>query len=108
MSTLRSYIPVGTATRAGTLVAGRYRLDRRLGSGGMGTVWAAEDVRLEPPGAIKFLVQHVGTAPHVRRRFEREAKLASKICNQHVVQIFGQGRSASGRPYIVMELLEGE
>src|SRR5262252_5969093 len=92
----------------GEVIADQFRLERQLGKGGMGTVWSAEDLRLGRPVAIKFLASEFLDDEHARKRFAREPRLASKIRSPHVVQIYAQGTTDSGVPYLVMELLEGE
>jgi serine/threonine-protein kinase len=74
----------------------------------MGTVWIADDLRLKRKVAIKFLASSEWDTESAQQRFEREAILAGKLRSPHVVQIFAQGRSVDGRPFIVMELLTGE
>jgi serine/threonine protein kinase len=89
------------------VVAERFELARVIGRGGMGTVWQATNVRLDAPCAIKFIEgEHLGD-PVALARFEREAKSAAQIRSSHVVQILDHG-TFQGRPYIAMELLEGE
>jgi hypothetical protein len=105
-------ITSGAATmatmRRGELVEGRYQLDSVLGKGGMGTVWVARDVRLGRQVAIKFLDTDASASAVQRARFAREARIASRMRNQHVVQVFGDGETSNGIPYVVMELLEGD
>jgi serine/threonine-protein kinase len=91
----------------GSTVAGKYRLERLIGRGGMGSVWAARHLQLDTLVAIKFIdsVSDVGDA---RIRFEREARAAAQLRSPHVVQILDHGIDDDERPYIAMELLEGE
>lgn len=96
------------AVSRGEVVGGHYRLERVLAEGGMGIVWAARDLRLGRPVAIKFLGAEAMANPVQRERFAREAQLASKIRSPHVVQIIGDGVTDSGVPFVVMELLDGE
>ncbi|HVY46727.1 MAG TPA: serine/threonine-protein kinase, partial [Minicystis sp.] len=91
----------------GTLVAERFRLERQLGEGGMGSVWLAHHVKLEMACAVKFIHADVADAEGVRERFEREAKIAGQLKSPHVVQVLDYGIE-DGRPYIAMELLDGE
>jgi len=86
-----------------------YRLLRHLASGGMGSVWVAEDLSLERQVAVKFISGAALEIPGLRERFEREAKAAAGIASPHVVQILEHGVLPTGTryPYIVMELLEG-
>jgi serine/threonine-protein kinase len=96
------------AVSRGEVVGGIYRLERILAEGGMGIVWAARDLRLGRSVAIKFLGASAMANPIQRERFAREAQLASKIRSPHVVQIIGDGVTATGVPFVVMELLDGE
>ena len=91
----------------GALVADRYRLDRLLGEGGMGTVWAATHTVTRRRYALKFLKgpSHLNT--ELRRRFVREARAASAVEHPNVVQIHDVFE-ADGMPIMVMDLLEGE
>ena len=88
-------------------LAERYRLDRPIGRGGMGEVWAGHDLRLGRPVAIKLLRPDMAQVAEARLRFEAEATAAAKLTDPHVVAIFDTGEE-SGVPYIVMELLSGE
>jgi serine/threonine-protein kinase len=92
---------------AGRLVAGRYRLARRLAGGGMGEVWLAEHTGLDAPVAVKFMHPKLVAVPPARTRFEREAKAAAQIRSPHVVHVYDHGID-DGVPFIVMEYLEGE
>lgn len=92
----------------GEVVSGQYELERILGQGGMGTVWRARDLRLGRPVAIKFLGETAAVNPVQRERFAREARLAGRVRSPHVAQIFADGITSSGVPYVVMELLDGE
>ncbi len=91
----------------GAVIAGRYRLDKRLAVGGMGSLWTALHTQLDTQVAIKFMdPNHAGSAMG-RQRFEREAKMAASLKSAHVVQVHDYGVE-DDRPYIVMELLQGE
>jgi len=99
----------------GIEIAGKYRLERLLREGGMGSVWVATHLALGTPVAIKFMAARLGhdaagsSEPGVqeRARFEREAKTAAQIRMTNVVQVLDYGVD-QGMPYLVMELLEGE
>lgn len=91
----------------GTVIAERFRLERKLGEGGMGAVWFAHHVALQTPCAIKFIHADVLSAEGVRARFEREAMIAAQLRSPHVVQVLDYGVSGE-IPYIAMEYLEGE
>jgi serine/threonine protein kinase len=91
-----------------TDVAGRYRLDRRLGAGGMSTVFLALDTVLERRVAVKLLAEHLAEDEAFVARFRREALSAAKLQHPNVVQVFDSGKDAdSERHYIVMEFVEG-
>jgi serine/threonine protein kinase len=92
---------------AGQLVGGRYRLHRKIGKGGMGVVYEAEHVGLDKRVAVKFLLDRFTDDPEVVERFHREARTASRIGQDHIIDVTDVG-SDDGRPYIVMELLEGQ
>jgi len=89
-------------------VAGRYRLDRRLGAGGMSTVFMAIDTVLERPVAVKLLAEHLADDEAFVARFRREALAAARLQHPNIVQVFDSGLDEpSGRHYIVMEYVEG-
>jgi serine/threonine protein kinase len=92
---------------AGHVIAGRYRLVRRLGEGGMGTVWLADHVTLHSKVAIKLLHSAGLDSEDGLKRFLREAQAAAQLRSPHVVQILEHGVD-EGIPFIAMELLEGE
>jgi serine/threonine protein kinase len=89
------------------LLGDRYRLVRMIGSGGMGTVWEAEDETLGRPVAVKVLSESLAAGEHAVRRFEREAQAAARLSGPYIAAVYDFGRS-DGRPYIVMELVPGE
>ncbi len=89
-------------------VAGRYRLDRRLGAGGMSTVFLALDSVLERQVAVKLLAEHLADDEAFIARFRREALAAAKLQHPNIVQVFDSGYDeASHRHFIVMEFVEG-
>ena len=91
-----------------TEVAGRYRIDRRLGAGGMSTVFLATDSVLERPVAIKLLAEHLAEDEDFVARFRREALAAARLQHPNVVQVFDSGEDpGSHRHYIVMEYVDG-
>src|SRR5437867_2952877 len=94
--------------RVGQTLAGRYRLLRLLGAGGMGTVYLAEHVHLGRQTAIKLLHAEVGQNVDAENRFRREALLAAKISHPCVAQIYDFDRTADGEFLIAMEFVEGE
>jgi eukaryotic-like serine/threonine-protein kinase len=93
---------------AGSTVAGKYRVERLLGQGGMGSVWAGRHLTLGKLVAVKFIHEKLAGSPDALRRFDTEAKAAAKIKSRHAVEVFDHGVTESGQPYIVMEYLEGE
>jgi serine/threonine protein kinase len=91
------------------MITDNVRLVRELAEGGMGCVWVADHLTLETQVAVKFVSpESASRYPALAARFEREATMSTRIRSVHVVQSFDHGRTASGMPYIVMELLEGE
>jgi len=93
---------------SGTVVAGKYKVERLLGQGGMGSVWAGRHVTLGQLVAIKFVHPKLAGSSEARRRFDNEAKAAARIKSRHAVTVQDHGISEAGQPYIVMEYLEGE
>src|SRR6185436_11753084 len=85
----------------GELVAGKYRVDRVLGAGGMGIVVAAEHTQLGQRVALKFLHLETCEDPDIVERFLREARAAVQIQSEHVSRVLDVGRLDSGMPYIV-------
>ncbi len=98
--------PTGTV-REGDILAGKYRIEKVLGVGGMGVVVAAHHVHLDERVAIKFLLPEVLGVPEVMGRFAREARAAVKIKSEHVARVIDVGSLENGAPYMVMEYLEG-
>jgi eukaryotic-like serine/threonine-protein kinase len=91
-----------------TEIAGRYRLEGRLGFGGMSTVHLAMDLRLERQVAIKMLAEHLADDPAFVSRFQREAQAAARLIHPNIVQVFDSGRDqGSDQYFIVMEYIEG-
>jgi serine/threonine-protein kinase len=89
-------------------VAGRYRIDRRLGAGGMSTVFLATDTVLERAVAIKLLAEHLAEDEAFLIRFRNEALAAARLQHPNVVQVFDSGEDEpSQRHYIVMEYVDG-
>ncbi len=93
--------------REGEMLAGKYRVERVLGSGGMGVVVAAVHVQLEQRVAIKFVRDEALGNTDAVQRFLREARAAVKLKSEHVAKVLDVGTLESGAPYMVMEYLEG-
>jgi eukaryotic-like serine/threonine-protein kinase len=92
----------------GAEISGRYRLDRRLGAGGMSTVYVARDQVLERDVAVKLLAEHLAEDEAFVARFRREALAAAKLVHPNVVQVYDSGRDPeTGRHHIVMEYVAG-
>jgi serine/threonine-protein kinase len=91
----------------GSLIAGKYRVERVLGQGGMGVVVVAMHDELDQRVAIKFLLRDAMTDAEWVARFSREAKAAARIKSEHAVKVYDVGKLESGAPYMVMEYLEG-
>ena len=93
--------------RAGDVVAGKYRVESVIGTGGMGVVLGAQDTSLGRRVAIKFLAPHKARNDDANARFVREARAAASIQSEHVVRVFEVGTLPTGASYIVMEHLTG-
>ncbi len=92
----------------GDLIAGKYRVEAQIGSGGMGIVVSARHVAMGHRVAIKILKLHEERDPHgAVLRFVREARAAARIQSDHVVRVLDVAALPDGTPYMVMELLEG-
>ncbi|HEX3762946.1 MAG TPA: serine/threonine-protein kinase, partial [Kofleriaceae bacterium] len=91
----------------GTVLAGKYRIERRLGRGGMGLVLAAEHIELRSVVAIKCLHDAYARRSDVVMRFLREARASARLQSEHVCRVFDVDRLDTGVPYLVMELLHG-
>jgi eukaryotic-like serine/threonine-protein kinase len=92
----------------GQILAGKFRIERVLGQGGMGVVVAATHLQLEERVALKFLLPDALANPEAVERFAREARAAVKIKSEHVARVSDVGTLESGSPYMVMEYLHGE
>jgi eukaryotic-like serine/threonine-protein kinase len=95
------------STLLGTTLNGRYRLEARIGSGGMSTVYRALDETLQRLVAIKLMNREVASDSDQLERFRREARAVAQLSHPHVVGVIDAGED-SGRPYIVFEYVEGE
>jgi tRNA A-37 threonylcarbamoyl transferase component Bud32 len=93
---------------SGKLVAGKFRLTRLLGKGGMGSVWEGVHATLATRVAVKFIDAAHADSAEARSRFENEARAAASLRSKYVVEVYDHGVGEDGRPFIVMEYLEGE
>jgi len=91
----------------GTLLAGKYRVERVLGQGGMGVVVAAQHIHLEERVAIKLMLAEAAFSAEAVARFVREARAAAQLESAHVAKVSDVGTLEDGRPYMVMEYLDG-
>lgn len=95
----------GFAIQPGSMIAGKYRVERLLGQGGMGVVALADHVALSQKVAIKILT--MASDAQARARFQREARAAVQLKSDHVTKVFDVGATEDGTPYMVMEYLAG-
>jgi serine/threonine protein kinase len=97
----RSPVPIGA------VVGGKYRVDRIVGSGGMGVVVAATHTELHQAVALKFILPEAISGKEAVERFMREARSVARLKSEHVARVFDVGRDENDNPYMVLELLEG-
>ena len=91
----------------GDVVAGKYRIERLIGRGGMGAVFAAEHMLLGQRVALKLLLGELSDSPEATARFMNEARAAAQIRGEHVVRVLDIGQLPNGTPFMVLEYLEG-
>ena len=93
----------------GEVIDGRYKLNRIVASGGMATIYAALDLRLERQVAVKIMHPHLAQDEKFVERFIREAKAAASLSHPNIVAVLDQGWNQGGTPcvFIVLELIEG-
>lgn len=89
-------------------IAGRFRIEREIGTGGMGTVYLATHLDLERPVAVKIIRREFASDADVADRFLREARTMAKLHHPNAAMIFDAGNLPDGRHFIVMEFVEGE
>jgi eukaryotic-like serine/threonine-protein kinase len=100
-------VEVNGIAAVGDVLAGKYRVDKILGIGGMGMVVAATHLEIDQRVALKFMLPASDT-PDTSARFLREARAAGRLNSDHVCRVMDVGRFDSGAPYIVMEYLQGQ
>ncbi|HSE25385.1 MAG TPA: serine/threonine-protein kinase [Pyrinomonadaceae bacterium] len=88
-------------------IAGRFRIEREIGTGGMGTVYLATHLGLDRPVAVKIIKREFAGDSDVTERFLREARTMAKLRHAHAAMIFDAGNLPDGRQFIVMEFVEG-
>src|SRR5262245_32036403 len=98
---------VASPLNPGDVFAGRYRIERVLGEGGMGVVLAAEHLVLGERVAIKMLLPEAAKMEGTVARCQREARAAARIQSEHVARVLDVGVTDQGTPYLVMEYVEG-
>jgi tRNA A-37 threonylcarbamoyl transferase component Bud32 len=91
----------------GTVLANSFRVVRKIGSGGMGDVYEVAHLRLAGRYALKLLQAHVANRPDVIARFRREAEITSSLRHPNIVKVIDFNSAPDGRPYLVMEYLDG-
>lgn len=102
-------IPPGflAALAPGTVISGKYRVERPLGTGGMGVVVAARHLDLNQVFALKVLMPSAASSDEATTRFVREGRAAAQLTSPHIAKVHDTGRLLTGEPYLVMELLRG-
>jgi serine/threonine-protein kinase len=95
------------ATLVGTQLSGRYRLDEKIGAGGMSTVYRARDLTLERDVAVKLMHLEIAADSDHLERFRREARAVAQLSHPYIVNVIDAGED-QGRPYIVFEYVQGE
>src|SRR5258706_15412718 len=91
----------------GDVLAGKYRVDRVLGRGGMGVVLAVTDLESDAPRALKLLGPEALAHETTVERFFREARATARLTSEHAVRVYEVGLLDTGAPYMAMEYLEG-
>jgi len=107
VTTATDVVELSKGPPRGSVIAGKYRVESTLGFGGMGIVLAAHHLQLDEPVAIKILRDDVRLEPEHVERFIREAQAAVRLKSENVARIDDVGMLPDGKPYMVMELLEG-
>jgi hypothetical protein len=107
MARPKGYVILCAVLEPGTMVGGKFRIERILGAGGMGVVAVATHLQLDRLVAFKVLHDQAAADQSTLERFLREARAVAKLKSEHVCQVTDFGQLDSGAPYLVMELLEG-
>jgi len=94
--------------KAGQVIAGKYRLNSLLGTGGMASVWGATNTFTERQFAIKFLLPEFAKTPEAAQRFMMEAKVSGRVQHPNVIEVLDVGQAEDGSLFLVMELLQGQ
>ena len=92
---------------SGQTIAGKYRINQLLGSGGMASVWSATNIFTERQFAIKFMLPAVARTPEAARRFLMEAKVSARVDHPNIIEIIDVGQTEDSSLFLVMELLTG-
>jgi serine/threonine protein kinase len=95
------------ARRLGEVLDARYRVESVLGIGGMGTVYRARHLGLDRLVAVKIMHPHLALDARLVHRFDREARVSTRVCHPSFVDVFDVGRTPAGEPYLAMELVTG-
>ncbi len=93
--------------RIGTLLGGRYHIEKQLGEGGMAVVYRARNALVDRPVAVKIMNPQLVRDTSLKERFRREAKNAASLAHPNIIEIADYGETDDGTPYLVMELLDG-
>lgn len=101
-------VKLGTDDLAGTTIDARYLIKNELGHGGMSQVYLADDLKLEQPAVIKVLSRDLLEDGYARQKFKQEVEALLRIRHDGVVRAFDKGELDDGRPFIVMEYVEGD
>lgn len=99
---------IGATHHVGALIAGKYRVRRMLGHGGMGYVYKADNVAIGRTVAVKVLHTHLADDGITLARFQREARAAASLGHRHIVEVFDMGVEPTGEAYLVMEYVRGK
>ncbi len=96
------------STILSTVIGGNYRIDEKIGEGGMGTIYKGHHLTLDRTIAVKVLHPHLITNEDITKRFHREARAASRLRHEHIISIIDFGKTEDGMHYMVMEFVTGK